>query len=266
MVHQLEHVTNLIFEGQPIKVVTRAGDQLWFVLAEVCRPLSFSNVPQTAQGLDEDEKGISKIDTLGGPQDMIIISEPGLYKLLGRSNKPEAKRFDRWVRHEVLTSIRKHGFYGSPVSAPPIQFQEISDLFDLKLDPLIRKQDEMDKKLSVVVDNTNEMAATGRKEASAETVRMHGKVVRYHFDKRCPCLECSITIMDDDGFINGAWHHHHQNNRNDNRPTAMIPLAIACHKRIEGDAEARTRFGAKAFDMFQTLLARLPVTQMKLNL
>ena len=211
--------------------------------------------------------------TLGGPQEMVIISEPGLYKLLGRSNKPEAKRFDRWVRHDILPSIRKHGFYAAPGLIQPVQFQDINDLFDQKLDPLIRKQDEMDKKqdemdkkLSVVVDNTNEMAATGRKEASVETVRMHGIVIRYHYDKRCPCLECSITIMDDDGFIDGAWHHHHQNNRNNNRSTAMIPLAIACHRRIENNEEARTRFGAKAFDMFQTLLARLPVVQMKLNL
>lgn len=58
--------------------------------------------------LDEDEKGVHTMDTLGGNQEMTVISEPGLYSLILRSRKPEAKAFKRWVTSEVLPSIRKH--------------------------------------------------------------------------------------------------------------------------------------------------------------
>ena len=61
--------------------------------------------------LDADEKGVTKCDTPGGMQDMTIVSESGLYTLIMRSNKPEAKRFRKWVTSEVLPSIRKTGSY-----------------------------------------------------------------------------------------------------------------------------------------------------------
>lgn len=63
--------------------------------------------------LDEDEKGVHTMDTLGGNQEMTVISEPGLYSLILRSRKPEAKTFKRWVTHEVLPSIRRHGMYAT---------------------------------------------------------------------------------------------------------------------------------------------------------
>lgn len=53
------------------------------------------------------------MDTLGGNQEMTVISEPGLYSLILRSRKPEAKAFKRWVTHEVLPSIRRHGMYAT---------------------------------------------------------------------------------------------------------------------------------------------------------
>jgi prophage antirepressor-like protein len=255
----------LTFENWSVRVVTIDGET-WWVLADVCQALELTNTTRTAERLDADELSNTQVvDSAGRKQEVLIVSEPGLYKLIATSNKPVAKRFDRWVRHDVLPSIRKTGTYGSPSLTPPIQIQAISDLFDQKLEPVIRRQDAMDKKLSLVVDNTNEMATKGRKDASAETIRVHGKVIRYHYDKKCPCLECNITIMDDDGFIQYAWHHHHQFDHNNNSPKAMIPLAVECHKRISQDAEARTRFGGDAWKMFQKLLERLPSTQLKMN-
>ena len=61
--------------------------------------------------LDEDEKGISLIDTLGGEQKLGIVNESGLYALVLSSRKPEAKAFKRWITHEVIPSIRKTGGY-----------------------------------------------------------------------------------------------------------------------------------------------------------
>ena len=78
----------------------------WFVAADVCRALGLGNSRQTLSYLDDDEKGVITSDTLGGKQEMSTINEPGLYSLILRSRKPEAKAFKRWITHEV---IRKTG-------------------------------------------------------------------------------------------------------------------------------------------------------------
>ena len=65
--------------------------------------------------LDDDEKGVDTVHTPGGDQQVSIVSEPGFYKLVMRSRKPEAKAFQRWVTHEVLPSIRKRGGYMASV-------------------------------------------------------------------------------------------------------------------------------------------------------
>ena len=93
-----------------IRVIMRCSDP-WFVAKDACDCLELTNVSKACQTLDEDEKGITKVYTLGGSQDMMLISESGLYTLIMRSNKPEAKVFRKWVTSEVLPSIRKTGSY-----------------------------------------------------------------------------------------------------------------------------------------------------------
>jgi len=80
---------------------------------DVCGILGLANMRSSLAALDEDEKGVHTMDTLGGNQEMTVISEPGLYSLILRSRKPEAKTFKRWVTHEVLPSIRRHGMYAT---------------------------------------------------------------------------------------------------------------------------------------------------------
>lgn len=100
-----------LFEGKPVRVIQDAEGDPWFVAPDACRILELANVTMALRILDEDEKGLKTVETLGGAQAMNCMSEPGLYKLMGRSRKPEAKRFDRWVRHEVLPAIRRDGGY-----------------------------------------------------------------------------------------------------------------------------------------------------------
>jgi prophage antirepressor-like protein len=98
---------------QEIRTVTIKGEP-WFVASDVCDILGIQNIRQNvASVLDDDEKGVCKIYTLGGNQEMSIVNESGLYALILRSRKPEAKKFRKWVTSEVLPSIRKHGFYVS---------------------------------------------------------------------------------------------------------------------------------------------------------
>ncbi len=90
-----------------VRVVEKDGDW-WFVAKDVCDVLGLSNISDTlAKVLDEDERGIDTIDTLGGKQEMSIINEPGLYSLILRSRKSTAKRFKKWVTSDVLPSVSR---------------------------------------------------------------------------------------------------------------------------------------------------------------
>ena len=102
------------FEGRPVRVVTDAQGEPWFVAADVCAALHLPDTHKAVARLDDDEKGRNSIPTLGGDQEMTVVNEPGLYSLVLGSRKPEAKRFKRWVTHEVLPAIRKTGRYTAP--------------------------------------------------------------------------------------------------------------------------------------------------------
>ena len=93
-------------------VIDQRGEP-WFVAADVCVALSIGNSRDAMGRLDDEEKGVGLIDTLGGAQKMSIVNESGLYSLVLGSRKPEAKAFKKWVTSEVLPSIRKTGQYAT---------------------------------------------------------------------------------------------------------------------------------------------------------
>lgn len=104
-----------VFEYQNNKVRTvDVGGEAWFVLKDVCSILNINNVSDVYNRLDDDEKGVGQIDTLGGKQKMNIVNESGLYHVILRSDKPEATPFRRWVTNDVLPAIRKTGSYNAP--------------------------------------------------------------------------------------------------------------------------------------------------------
>ena len=86
----------------------------WFVARDL---LAILDVDRTAlRKLDDDEKGVDSIHTPGGDQEVTTVTEPGFYKLVMRSRKPEAKAFQRWVTHDVLPELRKRGSYQVPMT------------------------------------------------------------------------------------------------------------------------------------------------------
>lgn len=101
------------FDDALVRALWVEGDP-WFVLADVCRVLEITNNRNVTARLDDDEKGVHSMDTLGGPQEMTIISESGLYALVLTSRKPQAKRFRKWITAEVIPSLRKTGRYEMP--------------------------------------------------------------------------------------------------------------------------------------------------------
>lgn len=110
----MENEKLLIFEdprfGQQRSIMI--DGEPWFVAADVCRALQIGNPTMALTRLDEDEKALSNIEGLSRGNDKgNIVSEAGLYSLILRSRKPEAKAFKRWITHEVIPSIRKYGAY-----------------------------------------------------------------------------------------------------------------------------------------------------------
>lgn len=100
------------FKGESLRALTNKAGEPWFVLKDCMSILDLGNPTETVKMFDDDEFSTTEvIDSIGRRQQAYIISEPGLYRLVMRSRKPEAKEFQRWVTHEVLPSIRKHGAY-----------------------------------------------------------------------------------------------------------------------------------------------------------
>lgn len=122
-----------------IRAVSKNGEP-WFVAKDVCDALGISKYRDAVSRLDADERGSVLVDTLGGAQEANTVSEPGFYKLVMRSRKPEAKAFQRWVTHEVLPAIRRDGGY---MAAKPDETPEETMARALRIaDETMRRQRE----------------------------------------------------------------------------------------------------------------------------
>lgn len=108
MTHPIE---SFEYKGTPIQILGTPTDPL-FVAREVCEALGLKDTESALRKLDTDEKLNRKLYASGQRREVTVINEPGLYSLVLRSTKPEAKAFKRWLTHEVLPSIRKTGRYG----------------------------------------------------------------------------------------------------------------------------------------------------------
>lgn len=136
------------YNSNEVRTIQRDGEP-WFVLKDVCDVLGVSNSRMVADRLDPDEKGVSQIDTLGGKQEMTIINESGLYNVILRSDKPEAKPFRKWVTTEVLPSIRKHGAYMTPET-----LQEAILNPDIMIQLCQQLKAEQDRNMALRADNS----------------------------------------------------------------------------------------------------------------
>lgn len=120
--------TIFTFTSKTLRVVMRDGEP-WFVAADVCAALTIGNSRMATDRLDDDEKGVSSIDTPSGEQQMTVINESGLYSLILGSRKPEAKKFKKWVTSEVLPAIRKTGAYiHTPAMRPGLTTAQKNEL------------------------------------------------------------------------------------------------------------------------------------------
>ncbi|MGJ0440005.1 phage antirepressor [Paenibacillus polysaccharolyticus] len=159
---QLTKVFN--YGGSEVRTVVIEGDP-WFVAKDVCEVLQVSNSRMALGRLDDDEKGVSSIYTLGGDQQMQVVSESGLYTLVLGSRKPEARAFKRWITHEVIPTVRKTGGYVANDDLFIETYLPHADdttrlLFRTTLDT-VRKQNEQIAELKPKADKYDEFLDSG---------------------------------------------------------------------------------------------------------
>ena len=150
------------YESSEVRTVQVNGEP-WFVLADVCKVLEIKNSRDAAAKLDGDEKGVALTDTLGGKQQMTIINESGLYTVILRSDKPQAKPFRKWVTSEVLPSIRKHGAYMTPETIKKVM---LTPEFIISLAGELKNEQEKNKKLTLELENKDEEISTLKPKAT----------------------------------------------------------------------------------------------------
>lgn len=135
------------YESIEIRTLTDETEETWFVAKDVCEILEYSNVSQTMDKMDDDEKLLYKIHISGQQKETWTINESGLYHLILTSTKPEAKKFRKWVTSVVLPSIRKAGKYTTKVGQQR----------ELELQQLMNEVEEIENSISKLKSDINDL-------------------------------------------------------------------------------------------------------------
>lgn len=139
------------------------NNEIYFVASDICKCLDIKNTTQAVQRLDEDEKSMFNIGLSGGETN--LVNEYGLYNLILVSRKKEAKAFKRWITHEVLPSIRKHGAY---MTDEVLKEALTSPDFLIKLATELKEEKE--KRIALEIDNNIKAQQIGELKPKADYV------------------------------------------------------------------------------------------------
>lgn len=135
------------FENQQVRTL-KLNDEPYFVGKDVANILGYSNTRDAlSRYVDSEDKGVAKLDTLGGKQNQTVINESGLYSLILSSKMPNAKKFKHWVTSEVLPAIRKHGAYMTDQKAFDVVHNKngLADLLQQAADQLKQKDIQIEE-------------------------------------------------------------------------------------------------------------------------
>lgn len=125
-------IVPFLFEGKDVRVIRDASGDPWFVLADVCRVLEIRNPSMAAARLKDREKNtLSLTEGIRGNPNVTIINHSGLYRLVLRSDKPQAERFQDWVVEDVIPTIRKTGRYELTPNMPAVDLRDPDTLLPL---------------------------------------------------------------------------------------------------------------------------------------
>lgn len=189
----MNEITKWSFGENEVRTIECNGEP-WWVLKDVCKVLELSTPAKITARLDDDEKGMTSIHTLGGEQNMTIINESGLYSVILRSDKPQAKPFRKWVTSEVLPSIRKHGMYAT---------DDLLDNPDIAIAAFTALKEERERR------KTLETAVAVQEQQIQE---LKPKASYYDLVLNCPDLLSTSVIAKDYGksakWLNAYLHEH----------------------------------------------------------
>jgi len=222
-------VVPLDFEGRNVRMVER-DDVPWWVLADVCRAMDIANPSAVAARLDDDEKDTLKIaEGIAGNPNVTIVTEPGLYAVILQSRKPIARRFDRWLRHEVIPSIRKTGRYTTQFDGAVILQQ-------------------IDRRLATI----ERLTRTKRRTPNDADRRTASRFAKLHGGS-CPCCR-RLDVVDGAGEIanNAQIDHFFQVDRISLKTSWLI--CGECHHKLTSGAMPREMCVGR-FKAYQELLA-----------
>ena len=163
---------------QPVRTVLVDGEP-WFVAADVCMQIGISKPRDATAQLDADERASMAVDTLGGQQQMTVVSEAGVYSLMLISRSPLVQPFKRWLTHEVLPAIRKTGTYSVELAKPELTREQRLAYAVLEAADTIKEQDARIAQLLPSAEAWDALAADdGRdlsvREAAQVLTRDHG--------------------------------------------------------------------------------------------
>lgn len=159
-----------------------------FVASDICNVLELSNVSKACDGIDPDEKLLLPLVIAGQSREVLCLTEPGFYRLVMRSNKPQARSFQRWVTSEVLTSIRKTGSYNIPKpfdrsTLPPTDVRMANlayslEYFQIDISNPRYKQSIQDLVINGIMGDTPSLPSADRWAGVAEIAEQMGYPVR----------------------------------------------------------------------------------------
>lgn len=180
----------LIYSGNEIRTVKHDG-ATWWVLKDVCDALELSNASMIANRLDDDER--AKFN-LGRQGEATIVSESGLYNVILRSDKPQAKDFKRWVTHDVLPAIRKTGSYS-------MQNPRIERIAKAREE--LKRWQNLERRFSELTEQSGKIARKTRQQYDEN--RKDRNDCREHVKKAAAQLDFYLEAFNDD-VLRSALH------------------------------------------------------------
>lgn len=195
------------FEGTKIRMVGTAERPEW-IAVDVCQVLGIAEPQNVLRYFKQSERGRCLLDTSGQSREYLTVTEPGLYRLIFKSRKPEAERFREFVYHKVLPSIREHGCYPPPqvatsrgaiINLDVEQFQRnlanaIGTAIGQHVGPM--QQDIAELKTDVRDIKSDISRIAKRKPITPETRRLFVRVVAAVYQGYCPCCSKRKILLD----------------------------------------------------------------------
>lgn len=185
-------------------------DEIWFVASDVAKALGYRDAATMTRSLDEDEKGYALLRTPGGEQQALTVNEYGLYRacmarkvgcIKDEAMRANVERFQRWITHEVLPSIRRHGAYVNPSGA-----ESDEELFARALEAahaIIARRESRIRELEESAEAQRPMAELGEAVSASDTSIQIGDMARILQQNGCPWAGRNRLFrrLRDDGYL-----------------------------------------------------------------